>query len=207
MSNPINGYALVKGPSVCPATEQELKDFLRLDDESCGSLQIYLESAKDAVIAYLGTALLEQEYTIVFDGYPYDGTATYGLSRDTAFLQDWVKLPYAKLMELVSVEVIDEENNVTAVDSADYFVDIYSTPARIRFGQGFPATYDFERLKITYMAGYGTDTEDVPLAIRLGILQVAGYLYEHRGVCQPATLISDAGATIALNPYRIIGHL
>lgn len=206
MSNPINGYALQKGNSVCPATEQDLKDFLRLDDSQCGNLTIYLESAKDAVIAYLGTALLEQEFTVVFDGYPFKGTQTYGLSQDAVIPKDWISLPYGKDAVIDSVKIITDTDEQT-ITSENYVIDNYSIPSRIKFITSFPYGCDTGRLAITYTSGFGTDTEDVPLAIRLGLLQVAGYLYEHRGECSPASLIADAGASIALNPYRIIGKL
>ena len=202
--NPTNSYSLNAGNSVCPATEQDLKDFLRLDDNSCGQLDIYLETAKQAVISYLGMALMNQEYTIVFNGFPYQGTVTGGLSRDTAFYEYWIDLPYAKLVEVTEVATIDQDGVETIIDAENYVVDAYSTPARIKFNG---VVNRCARLKIVYTAGFGTDTEDVPLAIRLGILQVAGYLYEHRGECSPETAIAKAGAGMALNPYRVISKL
>lgn len=205
--NPINGYALKSGEAICPATEQDLKDYLRIEDESCGSLEPYLEAANKAVIAFIGQALIENEYTLVFDGFPFDGTITGGLSRDTAFYQDWIKLPYANLRSVTSVKVIDAtDNSETTVSSDDYLLDTYSSPARIRFVNK-PVIGTRDRLKIVYKAGYGTDTENVPKGIRLGIVQVAGYLYDHRGECSPEEAISQSGAGMALNPYRVFTKL
>lgn len=203
--NPINGYALKAGEAICPATEQDLKDYLRIEDESCGELEPYLLAANKAVISFLGQALIENEYTLVFDGYPFNGTATVGLSRDTSFWQDWIELPYANLISITSVKVIDhDDNSETAVTG--YLTDTYSSPARIRFPfQPVMGTRD--RLKIVYKAGYGTDTENVPKGIRLGIVQVAGYLYDHRGECSPEEAISKSGAGMALNPYRVFTKL
>jgi uncharacterized phiE125 gp8 family phage protein len=205
--NPINGYALKSGEALCPATEQDLKDYLRIEDESCGSLEFYLDAANKAVIAFLGQALITNEYTLVFDGYPFDGTATYGLSQDTIFYKDWIELPYANLISITSVAVIDaDDNSETTITSADYLLDTFSTPARIRFTNK-PVMGTRDRLKIVYKAGYGTDTENVPKGIRLGIVQVAGYLYDHRGECSPEEAITKSGAGMALNPYRVFTKL
>ena len=205
--NPINGYALKVGESICPATEQDLKDYLRIEDESCGSLEFYLDAANKAVIAFIGQALIENEYTLVFDGYPFYGTATLGLSRDTTTFQEWIQLPYANLLEIESVEILDnEDGTATEIESEDYLLDTFSTPARIRF-INMPVMGLKDRLKIVYKAGYGTDTEDVPKGIRLGIVQVAGYLYDHRGECSPEEAITKSGAGMALNPYRVYTKL
>jgi uncharacterized phiE125 gp8 family phage protein len=205
--NPINGYALKVGESICPATEQDLKDYLRIEDESCGSLEFYLNAANKAVIAFIGQALIENEYTLVFDGYPFNGTATLGLSRDTTNFQEWIQLPYANLLEIESVEILDnDDGTATEVEPEDYLLDTFSTPARIRF-INMPVMGLKDRLKIVYMAGYGTDTEDVPKGIRLGIVQVAGYLYDHRGECSPEEAITKSGAGMALNPYRVYTKL
>lgn len=205
--NPINGYALKAGEAICPATEQDLKDYLRIEDESCGSLEFYLDAANKAVISFLGQALIENEYTLVFDGYPFNGTQTYGLSRDTAIYQDWIELPYANLISIEEVVVIDyEDNSETVITSADYLLDSFSTPARIRFPHK-PVMGLRDRLKIVYKAGFGTDTEEVPKGIRLGIVQVAGYLYDHRGECSPEEAITKSGAGMALNPYRVFTKL
>lgn len=205
--NPINGYALKVGEALCPATEQDLKDYLRIEDESCGSLEFYLDAANKAVIAFLGQALITNEYTLVFDGYPFDGTATYGLSQDTIFYKDWIELPYANLVSITNVKVIDaDDNSETTITSADYLLDTFSTPARIRFTNK-PVMGMRDRLKIVYKAGYGTDTENVPKGIRLGIVQVAGYLYDHRGECSPEEAITKSGAGMALNPYRVFTKL
>lgn len=205
--NPINGYALKAGEAICPATEQDLKDYLRIEDESCGELEFYLDAANKAVVSFLGQALIENEYTLVFDGYPFNGTQTYGLSRDTAVWQDWIELPYANLLSITSVKVIDyEDNSETTITSADYLLDSFSSPARIRFTNK-PVMGLRDRIKIVYKAGYGTDTENVPKGIRLGIVQVAGYLYDHRGECSPEEAITKSGAGMALNPYRVFTKL
>jgi uncharacterized phiE125 gp8 family phage protein len=205
--NPINGYALKVGESICPATEQDLKDYLRIEDESCGSLEFYLDAANKAVIAFIGQALIENEYTLVFDGYPFNGTATFGLSRDTTTFQEWIELPYANLLEIESIDILDnEDGTATEVEPEDYLIDTFSSPARIRFIR-LPVMGLKDRLKIVYKAGYGTDTEDVPKGIRLGIVQVAGYLYDHRGECSPEEAITKSGAGMALNPYRVYTKL
>jgi len=85
-------------------------------------------------------------------------------------------------------------------------LDTFSSPARIRFTS--LTSNGLKRYGLRcYKAGYGTDTENVPKGIRLGIVQVAGYLYDHRGECSPEEAITKSGAGMALNPYRVYTKL
>lgn len=201
-----NHYAIKAGLTTCPSTEQDLKDFLRLDETDCENLQIYLDTANHAVISYLSLALINQQFTLVIDGYPFNGTLSNGIAPSVIYFQQWIELPYSSITTINSVYTIDEYGVETLVSSSDYIVDQYSTPARLRFIDGVSVSTN-NRLKIVYTTGYGTDTEDVPYGIRLGILQVAGYLYEHRGECTPAQAISESGAGMALQPYRVMTKL
>lgn len=201
-----NHYSINKGLTTCPSTEQDLKDFLRLDETDCENLQIYLDSATNAAIAYIGTALIKQSFTFVIDGYPYQGTVINGLAPNSLKYDRWISLPYSINASITSVHTIDEYGVETLVPNTDYILDVYTTNNRLKFTDGvlLPDTY---RLKIVYEAGYGEDTEEVPYGIRLGILQVAGYLYEHRGECVPATAIVESGAGMAFSPYRVMTKL
>ena len=201
-----NHYAIKAGLTTCPSTEQDLKDFLRLDEADCENLQIYLDTANNAVISYLSLALITQQFTLVIDGYPFVGTLTKGIAPINIEFQKWIELPYSTITTINTVYTIDEYGVETLVPNTDYIVDQYSTPARLKFTDGVCVSTN-NRLKIVYTTGFGTDTEDVPNGIRLGILQVAGYLYEHRGECTPAQAISESGAGMALQPYRVMNKL
>lgn len=201
-----NHNSIRVGQVLSPSTEQDLKDFLRLDNDDCENLQIYLDTATSAVISYLGLALLDQDFVFVTDGYPYIGTKSKGLAPSTADYQQWIELPYSNITPTLEIKTIDEYGVESVVPTEDYLLDGYSIPNRVRF-INYAFLNDNGRLKFSYTTGYGNDSEDVPNAIRLGILQVAGYLYEHRGECTPAEAISESGAGMALQPFKVITKL
>lgn len=201
-----NHNSIRVGQTLSPSTEQDLIEFLRLDTADCEDLQIYLDTATSAVISYLGLALLDQEFTFVTDGFPYSGTVQNGLAPSAVRYQNWIELPYSNITQSLEVMTIDEYGEETIISPNDYVFDGLSIPNRLRF---INITFLSEegRLKFTYTTGYGNDSENVPNAIRLGILQVAGYLYEHRGQCTPAQAISESGAGMALQPFKVITKL
>lgn len=201
-----NHNSIRAGQTLSPSTQQDLIEFLRLDLTDCENLQIYLDTATSAVISYLGLALLDQDFVFVIDGYPYNGTRSKGLSPSTVEYKQWIDLPYSNITTITSIHTIDEYGTESLVVPEDYLLDTYSTPNRVRF-INYASLPDTGRIKISYRTGYGDDSEDVPNAIRLGILQVAGYLYEHRGQCTPAQAISESGAGMALQPFRVMNKL
>ena len=203
----MNNYYTIKGDEPnCPITEADLVNYLRLDGSpGCQELSIFMNAATRVAIPYLQRALLTQRYTYQIDGIPYIGTKLRSaLSGSEITYLDEVNLPFAGLIDLVSVEVIDQDGVATTVDPDSYIVDTVAVPSRIKFVQwGAIPMDDSDKLKIVYDAGYGEDTTEVPEGIRLGLLMLAGYMYEHRGECAPATSLSKSGATLALKPYRI----
>lgn len=199
-------YRLNAAQTTYPVSEAELVDLLRLDDYTDPNLKFMLHSATDAVIGFIGRSLLKQEYTIQWDGFPGKGTETGGLESLRLVPDAWISLPYGPLIAVKSVTVIDLDGNVETTPSTDYVVDNLTAPGRLRFPYGFSAIIERTRLQIVYDAGYGENPEDVPHAIRYGILIAAGYLYEHRGECSAGSAITDSGAAKVLQPYRML-HL
>lgn len=199
-------YRLKAAQTTYPVSEVELVDLLRLDDYTDPNLKFMLHSATDAVIGYIGRSLIKQEYIIQWDGFPGKGTETAGLESLRLVPDRWIELPYGPLIEVKSVVVIDLEGTVETISPSDYIIDDLTVPGRIRFPSGYPAVSERKRLQITYDAGYGDNAEDVPFAIRHGILVAAGYLYEHRGECSAGSAITDSGAAKILQPYRLL-HL
>lgn len=203
----MNNYYTIRATEPnCPITEADLVSYLRLDGSpGCQELQIFMNAATRVAISYLQRALLTQRYTLQIDGVPYTGTKLRcALSGSEALYTDEVNLPFAGLIDIVSVQVIDQEGVATTIDPDNYVIDDVAVPSRLKFVQwGAIPMCDTDKLKIVYDAGYGEDTTEVPEGIRLGLLMLAGYMYEHRGECAPATSLSKSGATLALKPYRI----
>jgi uncharacterized phiE125 gp8 family phage protein len=197
-------YTLKQGETTYPVSEAELADLLALDGYTDPLLRILLHSATTAAIAFTGRAFLNQQFTIQFDGYPGYGTETGGLDMLRRVPADWVELPYAPLVSIQSVKFIDHDGDETVIDLADLVIDTLHEPGRFKFRRGTPVLSNNTRFIIEYTSGYGEDPEAVPFAIRLAILQAAGYLYEHRGECTADSAITKSGAAAALVPFRMM---
>ena len=198
-------YGLQAGPTTYPVSEAELADLLRLDSYEDPTFKFTLHTATQAVIAYTGRALLEQTYTIQFDGYPGVGTETRGLDQLRTVPYRWIELPYPPLISVQSVKIVDQEGDEDVIPSTDYRLDLINQPGRINFKGYFPNIGRNEFLTIEYTAGYGDKAQDVPFGIRQSILMTAAYLYEHRGDCESGeSAIMQSGAGAALIPYKIM---
>jgi len=197
-------YTLKQGPTTYPVSEAELADLLALDDYTDPLLRILLQSATSAVIAFCGRALLNQKMVVQWDGYPGYGTPTGGLDPLRRVPAEWVELPYPPLVSIESVKFVDLDGVEDVIPLGDLVIDTINEPGRFKFRRGIPLLKNDTRLIVEYTAGYGEDPEAVPFAIRLAILQAAGYLYEHRGECTADSAITKSGAAAALVPFRMM---
>jgi uncharacterized phiE125 gp8 family phage protein len=197
-------YTLKQGPTTYPVSEAELADLLALDNYTDPLLRILLHSANTAAISFTGRAFLNQEFTIQWDGYPGFGTETGGLDMLRRVPAEWVELPYAPLVSIQSVKFIDLDGLETVIDLSELVIDTINEPGRFKFRRGAPVLPSNTRMVVEYTSGYGEDPEGVPFAIRLAVLQAAGYLYEHRGECTADSAITKSGAAAALMPFRMM---
>jgi uncharacterized phiE125 gp8 family phage protein len=196
-------YSLKQGKLKYPVSEAELGDLLVLSDYTDPTLRILLNSATSAAMAYTGRAFINQEMLIQWDGYPGFGTPTNGLDPLRRIAPEWIELPYPPLVEVESVTLFDRDGEPEAIDLVDVQVDTVADPGRLKFNKGGLVIPDTYRLQIKYTAGYGENAEDVPLGIRYGILQVAGFMYEHRGQCDAGSALIKSGAVHTLGAFRL----
>jgi uncharacterized phiE125 gp8 family phage protein len=196
-------YGLTLEPVQSPVTPQEFASWLRLDDATDPNLQFILNAATEKSIAYTGRVFIEQTITVQYDGYPGKGSSTLGLDALRPVPFEWIDLPYPRLISVESVVTEDEDGTQTVIDPNDYRVDTRSEPGRLNFKNSFPILNTDQFLIVEYKAGYG-EPGDVPYGIKLAIMKIGAYMYEHRGDCDPAAqpdLFKD------LNPYRVMNRL
>ena len=94
------------------------------------------------------------------------------------YLDDWpadgvLRPKYAPLVSVTSIQYVDTDGVLQTWDSDEYDVDTDTEPGRIveAYGESFPSLRgDINGVKVTYVAGYGTDPDDVPQRTRNGIL-------------------------------------
>jgi hypothetical protein len=112
---------------------------------------------------------------------------TQGLAGDTSTPDNYVELPYTRLLTIDSVEVSDVA--FTAYELRR------TNPARV---YAYPQQGE---LTITYTAGWLP--ENVPNAIKQGVLMASAFLYEHRGSCDAMEALNRSGAAGIMQRYKI----
>jgi len=198
-------YRTVVLPAVrSPVSTSELGAWLRLDSDEQTSLvlPILLEAATKTAMDYCNRSFLEQTVRVRYDGFPGYGTETKGLDALIRQPFYWITLPYTPLISVDAVRIIDQNGNAEIVPATDYEVDLAG--GRINFKKFFPAFSDDEILEIEYTAGYGTEGCDIPAGIKMGIMKIAAYSYEHRGDCDPVSQPSQFRDLLA---YKVMDRL
>jgi hypothetical protein len=181
-------YERTTEPAMDPITVDEVKSAGRIDHETeDGLLAMYVTAATEACEKYLGRALISQTWTLYYDEWPnndepwWDGVRV--ASQNVLSSQaDVIELPYGPLLSVTSISTFNTSDTETAVSTDVYGVSTgIASRVYLKDGQVWPsATRTRDGVKIVYVAGYGTDFNDVPMAIRQGIIQLCVHWYENR---------------------------
>jgi len=169
--------------------------------------QQFIGYATDWIIRWCDRELIQRDIVTAFDAYGVGRAGLAGLAPVLRRTPAWLDLPRVATDAITSVEVYDSDGNSESIAAADYSVDLVSEPHRIEFDsaptQGSLA--DFRGIRVTYMAGYA-DQASIPAALKLGVSQLAAYLYERRGAgANGAMVASGAAQTVA--GYRVLTGL
>ena len=180
-------------PTIEPVTLAEAKQHLRVDaNEDDAYIAGLVRAAREWVEEYLDRTLILTQWTVRADRFPPDSTDEIELPRP----------PMATAGTATAVAVTYTlENGTTAAYSANLFrVDRHSTPGAVKplYGQTWPPhRQDDNSLAITYWAGYGANSSDVPQGIKNAMLLYVTELYEKRGNGEP-----PAAAKALLDAYK-----
>lgn len=164
-----SGFKVTVDPTSEPVEVAEARDFCRIDvSDDDALLAALISAARQGVERTLNRALVTQTLAATWDGWP----------RGNVFV-----LPRgAPLGSVSSVAYVDGDGDSQTLSSDVYVVDTYAQPGRVAlaWNQTWPtAREQANAITVTYVAGYG-DGEDVPAAIRMGILSMVADVYEHR---------------------------
>lgn len=90
--------------------------------------------------------------------------------------------PNVDVTEILYVD-IDDDNQVLASSEYNVFTDKFE--AKVLPESSWPSTNNNtpDAVKVTFTAGYGTDTEDVPDGFQLAICQIVAYMFANKGDC------------------------
>jgi hypothetical protein len=191
----------------------DVKSQLELDaDDSTKNTQIelYITAAREMVEEYTGLALITQVWKLTLDHWPNDRQQWWSGTRQGSVDElmqsgraSQVLLPRYPLR---SVDTINSDGVAVTIATV-FIVDTQQKPGRLIVKRGYtwPVVLDNANgIDIQYTAGYGQDSSDVPASLRLAIIQMAAYMFEHRGDCDTASAMKMSGAQSLVNSYKVI---
>ena len=184
---------LITPPSGEPLTLAEAKAHLRVEHAADDTLLTALIAAvRHACESHTGRALLTQGWRLMLD------------SADTCDDRA-IRLPRAPLQQVTAVASLDESGMATPFSADNYYLDAGSKPGRLvlKDGASWPAILRrVAAIRIDYDAGYGA-ADDVPPALKQGMLQHIAALYCSRGDVMAAGSGMPTAALALYQPYRI----
>ena len=204
------GHQRIEGPDVEPVTVAEVREYLRLEDDGDdATLELLIASAREQFEAISGRALINQKWRLTLDHWPSGGGEPWWDGVKQGAVSDLVAsgrpgrltLPVYRLQSVDSIATDGK-----AIDVDKFIVDTEQEPGRLvpKAGATWPvALQRANAIVIEYTAGYGAAPEDVPAALRLGILQFVAYLYENRGDCPAEEAMRKSGAAASFNRYTV----
>jgi uncharacterized phiE125 gp8 family phage protein len=153
-----------------PVTLAEAKLHLRVDDSTEESLiSLLIAGATQLFQEQTGIQCIDESFVEKFNDFP------------SAFVPQ--RLP---LDSVTSIKYYDSNGDQQTMAAADYRVSLGTphTPGRIvpAYGStGWPSAYDIlDAVELTYKAGFGTASTDVPELIRRAILLQVAKWFENR---------------------------
>ncbi|WP_332693620.1 head-tail connector protein [Devosia sp.] len=176
---------LLAGPAEEPVSLAEAKGFLKVDDTAeDGLITTLIGAARLHVEGVTGRALLVQSWRVVLDCWPE--------SR-------MVRLPVTPFMAVTEINAYDNAGAAHEVPLAQFMSepDRLLLPATVA---GMPVLRERQGIEIDYVAGFGTEPEDVPADIRQALLLLVGYWYEHRD----AVIVAGSGSVVPSGFDRMV---
>ena len=208
----MSGLKIITGPAITPVSKIEALEYLRLD-EGIDDMQVraYIQAATDWAENYTKRFFISRSCQMMLDGarsvsaYNWEGMRT---GPSNVSHTDHIELAATPVISVESVKYYSDNDTQSTWAESNYYVDLYSEPARIVLRDGGTYPTDLRSangLEINFTAGYGTNPFTVPEPIRVAILQYMTFLYEHRGDFErfpPPT--PPAIIRTLLDPYRIL---
>ncbi len=155
----------IKSPAVEPVTLAEVRQFLRLGDNSEDALLEGLaKAARETLESQTGLALINQTFRLYVDKWPSLGV---------------IKLRKYPVRSVIAVTAYQVDGSPVTVADPDLHLEAASRPARLYIASRTGIT---NSLEVDFIAGFGETGKDVPDALRHAILTLVAHWYEFRGV-------------------------
>lgn len=177
---------IVTPPASEPVSLAEAKLFLRVDHaEEDDLITTLIVAAREAVEAGCGRALIKRRVRESLDIWRRDavGGATLGLGP---------------VSSVVTVRLMADNGSQSVIDPDRYRLEGAGDRPRLVFASGVPAILrSAGGVEIEYDAGYAEAADELPVALRLSLLQIVASLYEAR---QGAAAIPEAARAL-MRPF------
>ncbi len=110
-----------------------------------------------------------------------------------------ISLPRSPLISSTAITYVDSTGGNTTMASSDYIVDTYRMPGRIApaFGGVWPtAREQIAAVNITYQAGYGSASSDVPETDKHAVMLLTSHWFENREPVNTQGVVNEIPFTI-----------
>ncbi len=144
-------------------------------------IETYIQAAIDELDApqgWLGRSLITRTMRLSLDYQP----------------QRIVRLPGPPIEEVTAIDYLDHDGAIQSADLDDFMTDLNADESYIwpKPGKIWPATLVAPgRIRITYTAGYGLNSTDVPEIIRHALLIMAATSYRDRETSTIGTVTTE----------------
>lgn len=192
MHRPIRTVA----PAVEPVTLAEAKLWARIDhsnhDDMITSMIAAAIAHLDGYTGVLGRCIVNQTWKQKFHDWSED-----------------LRLPFPDVSSIVSVKYFDASNVEQTVSSSLYELLEDERGSFVRMKDDFtdPSLFDdrSDPISVTFVAGYGAASSDVPEAIKTAIKMLVAHWYDSPAAGEQVMTEIPFGVTAMIAPYRRVG--
>ncbi|HET9640613.1 MAG TPA: hypothetical protein VFP12_15545 [Allosphingosinicella sp.] len=170
---------------------------LVLPPEAAGAAKGYLRverSDEDGLIAGLVEAAAE-----LCEGFTGQALLTRGFSETLPASRAWQRLGRSPVRAITLVEALPADGPAQPLASAAYGIDVDSA------GDGWVRLIEpgeARRIRVGYQAGLAAAWEDLPAALRQGVLRLAAHFYTHRATEASRPIEPPAAVAALWRPFR-----
>jgi len=207
---------LVTAPVATPVSVSELKEFLRIDNNTEDTLlERLLKAAVKRLEAEAKVKFVSQVWDIFYDSWPasdgcskapwWDGTRDGPITMLSNSKARKIELPFGPTIAVTNVSCYaDADDAETVMSASEYSVDLISMRGRIalRYGSLWPSVVmrPLNGVRVRATVGFGA-AADVPEELKQAVLITAVKLYENRGDVADDNFTIPNTALALLNQY------
>lgn len=143
-----------------------MTDQLRLDsDDEVALVSVYITAAREHAELVSRRAFLTQTLALTLDDWPADSV---------------ISLPRPPLQSVTSVVYTDADGDAQTFASDQYVV--YPSVSRLVLAEGasWPSILENSIVTVTFVAGYGDESDEVPARYRQAVQLLAAHWFERR---------------------------